>query len=385
MDEMNLTKRQFSPCGTPGGLSMAMAAVGGAFFVLYGLTLSRGMYPGVSSEWVAAALGLNPWHSAAHPLWRLCAVFWSRIPLGSHVGWLNVSSAVYGAGAAALLCQFVARWVYSRIKPAAAEDDGKKLSLVSIASGVVASVFLGTSLAGWSAATRFQPGTFDLLLVLLAFSLYQNYLLSHKLRNLHALALLCGLGACESAQFLVLEPFFIGSVIAVLYWHHRLRLRLCSGLMAMGLLGASSYVLSSWQFAHVAGLSWGVPMDWAQALRQVIKSQITDVARDLPMPGWPFILLMVVLPWLAFQLGFWDRLLLKRNFRADAIHLFLVIIVFMTQFNAPIPPWPQWVRAGWLPVLEAAFLAMLGGWVCAYWLCGWPSTWGLWSTNRPRG
>ena len=373
---MDLTKREFRKIDSPWRLARAMAAVGGALLVLYVATLSLGVYPGVSAKLIAYAVGVQPWTSAEHPLWRLCNELWLRVPLGGAVLRLNLSSAVYGALAAALLCQFVARWVYARILPEAAADEGRRLSLVSVGAGVVAAVLFGTSLAGWSAATRFHPGTFDLMLVLIAFSLYQNYQLSHKSRNLYALALLCGLGAAESVLFLVLAPFFIIGVIAVLYRHFRLRLRICSGLMVMGGLGASLYVVSARQFAHVAATAAGAPVDWSFVLRAVVRSQITEVSHYLPKVGWPVILLLIVVPWLACQMGYWERLHLKRNFRADALQLFLVAVVLLLQFNAPLPPWPQWLRSERLPVLEMALLAMLGGYACAYWLHGWLIAWG---------
>ena len=107
---MDLTKREFRKIEAPWGLSRAMAAVSGTLFALYLATLSPGVYPGLSARWVSSATGVEPWTSAEHPLWRLCTAFWLHIPLGGAVLWLNLSSAVYGAIAAALLCQFVARW-----------------------------------------------------------------------------------------------------------------------------------------------------------------------------------------------------------------------------------------------------------------------------------
>ncbi len=370
--------------GAPAQLGWAMAAVGVVLFALYLVTLSPGVYPGVSASYVSTAMGFQTWGSAAHPLWRLFVSLWLRVPGCGGAWWLNLSSALWGAVAAALFCRYVARWVYATIglgwekksgpkevQSELTEDEARearRASLVSVASGAFAAVLLGTGLAVWSASTRFQPETFDLMLVWAAFALYQDYTLWRGSWRLYALALLCGLGMAETTMFWVATPFLVGAMVAFLYRHHRLRVGLCLGLVGAGLLGLGLYWLSAHQFAQsAAGAMAG---DWHCALRQLLKLQFREVALHLPARGWPFVLLLLVVPWLAFQMGYWWRLHRQRDFRADALFCVCLAVTVLLQFNAPLPPWAQWQLVGRLPVLEAALAAMLGGWSCAYWAYG---------------
>jgi tetratricopeptide (TPR) repeat protein len=354
----------------PRGMGLAMMAAGLILFIFYAVTLSPGVYPGASANWVGAALGLNAWGSAAHPLWRACTFLWRQVPVGDVAWRLNLSSAVYGAIAAALLCWYVARWVHFRIWPEAKRGEGRKYSLVAVLSGLVAALLFGTSLAGWSAATRFHPGCFQLMLLLVALLLHQEYLHSYKPRSLYGLAFFCGLGVAESTFFLVLTPYFIVSVLVSLYGHHRLRARLFLGLTVAGCLGAAMYLVSAWHFAHAASTQWGVPVDGSSALLDVFKLQIREVGVYVPKPGWPLILLLIAVPWVAFQTGYWQRLHQHRDYRADVLQFILIVLVMVLQFNVPISPWTQWAHMQHVPVFETALLAMLGGWAFAYWLLG---------------
>lgn len=377
----------------PAYLGRTMAAAGAASFLLYVLTLSPGVYPGASAEWVSAALGFRPWETAAHPLWRLFAAGWQRLPVGGDVWRLNLSSAFCGAVSAVLLCRVVACWVYGRLRIRTedrSEPEGDRAqeggaqegpteeerlerrtaSLVAAASGAAAAALFATGLAGWSAATRFRPEAFELALVLAAFLLYVDYTRVRGTWRLYALALLCGAGLAESALFWVASPVLAVILLVFLYQHYRLRPGLCAGLFAAGLLGLGLYVLSARAFACAGTGPAEAAADWHGALRAVLKAQVREVRFFLPRAGWPYVLVLLAVPWAAFQAGFWERLHRARDFRADALQAVCLAAVLLLQFNAPIPPWPLWRFTDRLPVLEAAVAAMLGGWACAYWVYG---------------
>lgn len=297
------------------------------------------------------------------------AALWCHLPFGSAVWRLNLSSAVYGALAAVLLCRYVAQWVYARISSGDAKC-AKKESLVAIVSGVVAAVLFGTGLTGWSAATRFHPGLFSLVLVLVAFSLHQDYLYKHGLLRVYALAFLCGLGAVETPMFLVITPFFVVTVLVFFYRHHRLNTNTCLGLLVTGLLGASLYFLFAWLFSRTLDPAVGGANGWEEVFRATAKRQVIELRAFVPAVGWPMVLLFVAAPWVAFQTGYWSKLHSYRDYRADGLHFLLVVCVLLLQLNTPIAPWSEWLRTQRLPVLEMALFAMLGGWTCAYWLYG---------------
>ncbi len=348
---------------------MVGAAAGCTLFALYVVTLSRGLYPGDSAAWVAAATGVEPWPDATRPLWRVWVAAWGHLPLGEQVWWLNLSSAVAVAATAGLLCGHVASWVHSRFEvdtPVAQQ----RVVLVSALSGLVTAIVFGVSLAGWSAATRLNPFAFDVLLVACAFALYHGYVARHGLWRVYVLALLGGSGVIETAMFLLLAPYFVIATLVALYLRHRLKWALVCRLAAVGLCGAVCCTAAAWFLsARAPGTSW------MGLLRQVV--QIGDLRAYLPDMGWLWLLLILVLPWVTLQAGAWPRLSDPRTPAVSFLHVALTLAVLALLVNISIPPWPAWAAVGRLPVLEMMLAAMLGGWVCAYWLRGllvpWPA------------
>lgn len=364
----------------PKSLGWVLGAVGSALLVLYGITLTAGAYPGISAAYLSAALGFEPWGVTGHPAWRLFLALWSGLP-GRDVWVLNASSAFCGALSAVLCCRYVACRVYADIwlrkvsasrighaVPPQEADEERRASLVSVASGVVAAGLLGTGQAAWGASTRLQPECFDLVLIWAALILHDDYTLRRGTWRLYALALLCGLGAAETTMFWLLTPFWAGSLAVLLYKQHRLRLRLCLGLVGVGLVGLSLYAVAALLLTRpVPG---GESVDAASVLWHLLRAQLAEVALYVPGSGWLFVLLFPFVPWVAFQVGYWWRLHRQRDLRADVLLFMSLAATLLVQFNAPLPPWDYWRLLGRLPVLEAALAAMLGGWTCAYWLYG---------------
>jgi len=340
----------------------ALAGLG--LFALYVVTLSRGLYPGVSAAWMSAAIGLEPWPNAAYPLWRFWLAGWRHLPIGGNVWRLNLSSAVAAAAAGGLLCRYVASWVYRKIEAADALPAERRIVAAASISALVAAAIFGTSLAGWGIATRLHPFAFDVLLVMIAFILHQGYLVRHGVWRLYLLALLCGAGAAETTMFLVLAPFFIIATLLALD-RRRLTRGLGFRLACIGVSGLLLYVVAACCLAPVdAGMSWH------GALRQLLRLQIHDLRAYLPGMGWLTLLLMLVLPWVTLQAGAWPTLSDHRTLATIVLHLLLTAAVLILLVNVPIPPWRFWAAIGRPPVLEMLLVAMLGGWACAYWLRG---------------
>jgi tetratricopeptide (TPR) repeat protein len=347
----------------------------GAGIVLLGLylaTLSGEACPGASAGMLAANLGLQPWPSAEHPLWRLWAWLWRGLPLGTPVWRLNFSSAFAAAAAGALLCDYVARWVLQRFDTAEQERQTlERLPFVAGASGLIAALLFGTSLAGWSAAVRFHTLCFDLLLVLAGLTLLERCLRDGAWWALYALAFLCGLGVAETAMYAILAPLFVAGAIVALFRFHRLPMHAIFGLLAAGCLGAALYVLSASLYAAGAVASFGSPQEWTDALRQVIKAQVREVLAFVPRVGWLTVVFVLVVPWTLLYAGGWERLCRRRGIVSDLLLAVAALGVALLQFDVGIAPWTEGFRLnGRMPVLEMALVAMMGGWVAAYWLSG---------------
>lgn len=87
---------------TKTGDSMTAAALGGAFFVLYGLTLCRTVYWYDSAEFVTAAVTLGVTHPPGYPLYTLIGHLFTWLPVEAATA-VNLMSAAFAAVAVGLV------------------------------------------------------------------------------------------------------------------------------------------------------------------------------------------------------------------------------------------------------------------------------------------
>lgn len=342
------------------------AVAGVALLLLYVATLSPGMYPGVSAQWMACYVGTERWPDAAYPLWRLWLGFWRFLPLGSEAWRLNLSSAVAGALGGALLCRHMARWVsaHDRLNESPL---AQRVPAVATAAGTVTALLFGASPGGWAASTRLGPLAFHALLVAWAFSLQQGFGFRRALWRAYLLALLCGLAILETSMFLLVLPFLVVPVVAGLYGWRRLRPGAVAGLVLTGLAGVALAILCAGLLSRGEGA-----VDWTALPRRMARLEFRSLRTSVPRLGWIWLLATVAVPWVALRVWLGNKLLARSApAMGVAVCLVLLVVTLALFAGAPIPPWPVWEEAGRLPVLESVLVAMTGGWVAAYWLAGW--------------
>ncbi len=347
--------------GEPPRLLLLSGLFGLAALILYGLTVSHGVFPGVSAVLMTQIAGLEPPRVPDHPLWRLLAAGVAKVPLLTLPLRLNLLSGILGGLAVALTFRLMASRVW-RMLGADVADDREALRASRLA-GAAAAIFLGLSTVCWSAATRLHPACLELVLALLALNLLERYDVRGGVGSAHLLALLTGIGALESPAVLALAPFLIVSILVLIYQRRgRVRWRFLLGLTAAGLLGVALSLL----LAACVAVSDG-DLSWRTLAVLLVRNQAAELRAWMPRVGWVSVLLLGYLPWLLLQFTGRDALNFGKLIFDRVLHTCLTVIVALMVFDIPGTPWARIGRGGRMVVLPYLLTAWVASYLMAYW------------------
>ena len=172
---------------------------------LYVATMCRGAFPGLPAKSLAWHLGLDASPTLLDYLWgwivRLCALLPGR-PVAAGMG---LVSALAGAAGVALLAALMMRVRYSIHDPHDPDETGRE-EQARLLAGCTAGLFLALSVPFWILSTRSLPGTFHMLLLLLAAWLFSEYQRTGKPSRLYGLGLVYGVGISEFTTFWIFAP-----------------------------------------------------------------------------------------------------------------------------------------------------------------------------------
>ena len=354
-------------------------ALGVLAFLVYGLTVSKGVYPGESASLMAIYGGLEPLTLPMHPIWGTIVSWLSGLNFLSLPLRLNLFSAVCMAISAALFYRLVSFMLHEFIHE---EYSVEHAPSVSVWGGAAATLAFMFSTPVWQAATRLQPQSFEILLVLIAASLLIAYAKTRMIFLLALFAVLYGMGIVESIIFIPLTPVFLFFLIVVLWKNNRLSLKNVSWLGLLMLAGTGLYWLAAKWFlttpdgeAFVAakllasrGSEVSQAVSASDVMLEVWKMQVKELMSGLPRFNWLTLLLMSVVPWLASGFASVRALNNERSWSLYILHIALTVIVALGLLNAAISPWEILKPSGQLPVWAYAMLAMTAGYLVAYWL-----------------
>ena len=162
--------------------------VGGVAFVVYLLTLSRGVLGGDAGElqFVPPILGLT--HPTGYPLQVLLHYAWSLLPIGSVAFRLNLLDALIAAGAVGVL--------FALARAAGAGRVASALGALSLAFGEL----------WWSQAVRGDKYTLNGLFLALMLLLFLRWRAQPSDGRLYALAFVFGLSLAHHRSMLLAAP-----------------------------------------------------------------------------------------------------------------------------------------------------------------------------------
>lgn len=332
--------------------------------VVYGLTVSRGVFPGESARLMSVYSGLETLELPLHPLWGGVVSWLSGIPLFSLPLRLNLFSLLCSVVSVVLMYRIMAFLIHDTISE---EYSVEYAPRVAVWAGVVSAFAFMFSVPVWHAATRLQYQGFDLMLVLVAAYLLVIYAAHRWTWALIVFSLLYGAGIVESVTFIPVAPVMATFLIYVLWKNGELSLPRVAWMGLLAALGMCLYYFFAWRFiksGESAALGYTSVMDVMVA---VWKSQVLRLRSGLPRVGWLIFLMMSVVPWVAGGFASFRALNNERSWSQYILHFTLSVIVILGLTNAPVSPWELLKPYGRLPVFSYAMLAMTAGYLAAYW------------------
>lgn len=347
--------------------------------VTYLLTLSHGVYPGLSAALTAEAAGVIPPSEAAHPVFSLVARGVAALDLFSLPVRLNLFSAFCGTLCAMLLYHLVSKLIlFSACEDAGGgglESDDEVFELpaevaaynqqmfpLALTGGLVSAfifIFLAPS---WSAAIRLDKGMFDLVLALAALNLFPWADTPYRFFRLTCSAGLFVLGLFDSAVFLLVLPCYAFFMFKA-FLSAENRAAIMGGLLAAGLAGSLLAVAAYAQNSEEAHGVTLLPLlrSYVYALRV---SHYHELLSLFPRSGCFLLMVQIGVPVLVLLFG------RKILFNEKQIHTVLALLLFMGVavpgiLNLPIAPFFIFHSIGYMPVFEAAILAAITAMVLA--------------------
>lgn len=354
------------------GLMSALFGVLAA--LVYGLTVSKGVFPGESAHLMAAYSGIEPLDLPAHPIWGMIVTWLSGLSALTLPLRLNLFSALCSVISVVLMYRLMSFLTHDIIYE---EYSVEYAPRVSVWAGAVSALAFMFAVPVWHAATRLQYQSFDLMLVLIAAQMLVLFTERRRRVFLVLFALLCGVGVVESAAFIPLAPVLLVFLIYVLYKSGDLTLPRVTWMGALAAVSMCLYYVFAKRFftandAELLGFT-----SVLDVMVAVWKRQLMQLSSGLPRVGWLILLLTSVVPWVASGLASFRALNNERSWSQYILHFTLSVLVVVGLTNAEISPWEILKPLGRLPVYSYAMLAMTAGYLVAYWYL-------LLKVQRPR-
>ena len=338
---------------------MALAAI------VYLLTLSNGVFPGPSSDFIAIYPGVEPMIAPAHPIWGTIVGAIGRVGASNVALSLNLFSLVMGVLCVGMVYRLVSGLLLSVIDP---EKVNSRLAVIACSiGGLVASFALAFSIPFWMVSTRLYYQVFDFFILLALTNLFIVYMRKENVWLLCLFALLYGICIVET---FALVPFaFLFAFIAFRSWVQKGEVHTgrLFGVAFFGLLGLCFYLLVARDFCMTQDMSLRGYEDFWQVVTRMVKDQVSIFRHSIPQIGWLLIILLIILPWLA-SLAIARRALNHgREWSLTAFHVALTAIAVTVLSNAPWSPWALLRSTGVIPVMQYGLVATIAGYLAAYW------------------
>ena len=339
-----------------------------ASLCLYLSTLSWTAFPGQPTRALLRHLKMEAAPATQDLLWGWGVRAAAKLPGLPVAAWMGVFAALCGALAVALLGRLMVRVGYvvrSEPGPASLRREAQARRL----SGLVAGLYLACTVPFWVVSTRSLPDSFYVLALVAAAWCFSQYQFGGKRRYLFALGLVFGAGVAEFATFLLFLP--LATFLVVREWLRWQALRRWSvhGALWAGLgLGLSLYAFHAIMLYRQGLWAELYASPW-QALLQIWREQVMQIAMVRFSPGFLVLAFFSVVPWLIlFAMSSrspwfyeWGQVL-PRVVLAGAL---LGVL-----FNAPFSPW-RLMGMGQLVVTPYLVLAICMGYMAGeFWILG---------------
>ncbi|MFA7172744.1 MAG: tetratricopeptide repeat protein [Kiritimatiellia bacterium] len=333
-------------------------------FLIYALTLSRCVYPGMSAKYMAVFSGIEPSTLPVYPLWGTVVGWLSSIPFLSLAVRLNLFSALCVAVAVALIYRLVSFLIYDVIYE---ENVSEHAAAAAVAGALIAALALLFAVPVWNAATHLMVDSFNLMLACVMAFLLVEYAMHRWQILLVVFSFLAGASIVQSVYFIPLVPVFLIFLIYVLLKDGSLSLVKMTWMGAIALGGLSLYYLFARSFYQSSEVALLGHENLMSVLVGVWRFQVNELRSGAPRIGWLFLLFTSVVPWVAAGFASMRALNNERSWSQYLLHMILLVLVVITLTNSAISPWAILQPMGRLPVFCYGMVAMVAGYLFAYW------------------
>ena len=343
--------------------------------VTYLLTLSSGVFPGVSAV-LSAAAGIGVRSGISHPLFALVTRCVASFDIFSLPVRLNLFSVICGVLCAMLIYHLIARMILfcacedsggsglnalsmlpeedSTIEPEVARYN-KRIMKIAIAGGLFASFIFVFSIPVWIAATRLNYGLFDLLLFLASVALFPACWTSFWFIRIMLSVFLFVLGLFESAVFLLMLPIYAFFILKNFVLSCQ-RLLIAGLVMAAGVAGVvfSLYVFRQNMSEVITENFFNFLISYARSLSV---HHYNELRSFFPRSGWLLIIIQMGFPVMVLLFG--RQILFKEKRLNTLIALVMIVVVVIpAMLNLPISPFSLFQAGYHLPVFTYTIFAV---------------------------
>ena len=352
------------PFGTSPGGRLWLGALGVSLLalVVYGLTLSRYLYPGESAALFTQWTGLETLSLPLHPVWGWVV---KLIGGGSAVG-LNMLGLVCGVLSAGFLCYLVGFFVFQTIGQ---EDTVKYARTASLLAGVGAAVVFIFSTTTWMTSTHLDVRQFDVAFALAVFMLYVPLVRFPRLTYVLSpiLGFVVAVGVLEGVIFVSLMlVFLLALVAAVVKNGYKFYVPTALFLIALvaGYLFLANNVADA--FLQLPGAEDGEYKEASDVLWACANSYKHEIHEWIFRSGGLVVILLSVLPFVACAFASSRGLNNERTWSQYLFHAAMTVCAILATAT-PLSPDGMIRPFGTAPVATTTLVAATCGYLLAYW------------------
>ncbi len=351
------------------GLRLWLAALGVSLvaLVVYSLTLAGYVFPGESTRLFTQWMGMDALEVPKSPIWGAIVKMVGGMGFSASVAVrINLVSLVCGVLSAGFVCVLVGFFVRCTVRQ---EDTIRLVDGASLLAGLVSGLGFIFSTTIWQTSTHLEHRLFDVFWALLVFMLFIPMMRWPRFLPFFAasLGIGVGLGLVESVIFVALAPvFLLCLVIAAVKkgWKFYLPTALFLVLALVGYIVFARSVAGSFLLlpeAKAAGF---------ETVGDVLVKNIQGYTREMRQwfstPGWLFIVILSVMPFVACMFAAPRGLNNERTWSQYLFHIAMTICAILA-FATPLAPESVLRVTGISPVATTTLVAVVGGYLAAYW------------------
>ncbi len=331
-------------------------------------TLAGYLFPGESAHLFTQWSGLDVLEKPVNPIWGNIVKMLGGA-LGS-VAALNVFSLVCGVVSAGMICVLVGTFVRNCVTN---EDTLPHATAASRIAGIVAGVTFVFSVAVWHTSTHLEYRIFDVFVALALFMLFLPAISRPGLLPLIGAVLGVGAGAfcVDSPIFLPLTVVYLLTLVAVSVKSGR-KFYLPAALFLVGWVIGWLFTARTMAAAFLTtpGAEAGGFKDIGDVIVRCIRDYAHEMRQWFGRPGWLFIQLFAVAPFIACAFAAGRGLNNERAWSQYLFHIAMTICAILG-YATPLAPEGVMRQYGIEPVATSALVSAFSGYLAAYWLVLW--------------